>query len=154
MFIIETTHCDLLEYRLDDEEANYPTFFHLKGISPDEIHTRKLCEFFVYNDTVFVNSFTALEENCHVIYVKKDPVEEGYDYPIIYNDNELCIEVRKAKGIGKREIIHSFDCHSHSEALSFATSDIIYIEGVEYRHVSFEIDQDRRVYVMYVKPSK
>lgn len=143
---------DLLEYRLDDSEMNYPTIYHLKGITSAEINARKLCRFFVHNDTAFEMSYTALEEDCHVIYVKKHKHEEGYDGGINY-EGLLGIEVRKATEIGRREVIHYFDCPTHSDILGFATSDIIYIDSIEYQHTCFELDQDRMTYVMYVRPN-
>jgi hypothetical protein len=140
-----------LEYRLADENNKFPAIYHVTDIDIMEIFCRRNCDYFTVNGVVYENVGSSLEDDRYVIYIQVVPNEKPYpDAPLF---RKLGIEVRLFTEVGERKEIEYIDCYSHQEVMAYLDNTYLYLNKTEYERTSAELDQDRRVYVLYVKPT-
>lgn len=138
-----------LEYRLYKGLHSFEPLFYYDSIELDQILTRRECEFFVKDGITYQQTSTAIEENLHLIYVKK--VEESEKEKEIFNLNgKLTLEIREFNRRESHPIIHKLEFDKHLEILSHIGSVYLYFKHQEWERDSAEIDEDRLVYVLYM----
>ncbi|MGM7723249.1 hypothetical protein [Metabacillus sp. Hm71] len=136
-----------LEYRLNDEQKNYPALYHYEFSEPTEIFCRRLCDYFIKDQKVYHKTSASLEKEYYVIYVELDEEEAIIEHAKSYT--HVTLEVRDYKEYSVSPLIHTYDLYSHEEALSLIGNDFLWIDEQEYRKISAEIDEDRSTYVLY-----
>ncbi|MDQ0230775.1 hypothetical protein [Metabacillus malikii] len=137
-----------LEYRLNDPVNHYPALFHYEFSNPTEIFCRRLCEFFVKNEKVYVKTSSSYEHDFYVIYVNVDDEETSFANAETYS--HVTLEIRDYKEYSESPLLYTYDLYSHEEALSYIGSDYLMLNNTEYEKISAEIDEDRSTYVVYV----
>lgn len=140
-----------LEYRLNDEKNGYPLLYIIHEIDKPQLFVRKNCEYFVLEGRIYEAISTAIEMDCFVIYV--EPVIDEFPYPDAPTKRPLGIEVRLFVENGERHEIHFIDCFDHEDVMCHLDNTYFYFNKKEYERTSSEIDQDRRIYVLYVQPT-
>lgn len=142
---------DRLEYRLFDERDGFPALYHYEGLSYGELFARRVCDFYIKNGHIYTKTSSAYEPDLFVIYLSVDPKEEVFDDAPTYEF--VTLELREWKEYVDSPILHTIECQNHEEVLGYIGSDYLQLRSTEYEKVATEIDEDRRAYVMYVKPS-
>ncbi|WP_394191140.1 hypothetical protein [Paenisporosarcina quisquiliarum] len=138
-----------LEYRLYKGLHSFEPLFHYDSIELDQILTRRECEFFVKDGITYQQTSSAIEENLHLIYVKK--VEESEKEKEVFNLNgRLTLEIREFNLRENHPIIQKHEFDQHLEILSQIGSVYLYFDQMEWERDSAEIDEDRLVYVLYM----
>ena len=140
----------VLEYRLIDETKQYPAIYHFEELDKMQIFCRRNCDYFVLDKQVYETTSSALEEDRFVIYVKK--VDDEKPFYAASSTRPLGIEVREYRENNESPEIAFFHCETHEDVFSYLDSTYHYVHGKEVERVSAEMDQDRRVYVLYVFP--
>lgn len=140
-----------LEYRLYIDEEHYTPLYYYESIDLEQIITRRECEFFVKDGVTYREISSAYEGNeVFVIYVEthnegpKD-VESGSE--------KLVLEVRMLNHVAGHPLIKKIEVDTHLEVMGFIGSSFTYFEGKEWLRDSAEIDEDRKLYVLYVTPT-
>ena len=139
----------LLEYRLFKGRDSFESLFHYET-TLDQVLARRECEFFVKDGTTYKQTSSAIEGDMHLIYVEKH--DEGEKEKEEFNLNgTLKLEMRQFYSRKDHPVIKTLELERHIEILSYIGSLYHYIDGLEWERDSAEIDEDRRVYVLYLK---
>lgn len=144
-----------LEYRLADEQGEFPLLFEYDRIGLGEAALRFACEFFVKERLVYEKvSSVAEDRDRYVIYVKKAPDEQAYETePLKRPDwRGIRVEIRKfTEEAMLYPVLETLDFEDDREALLLLTSTHAVSGGKEWERTSAEIDEDRKRYVLYVQ---
>ncbi|WP_248926424.1 hypothetical protein [Paenibacillus hamazuiensis] len=150
-----------LEYRLFEGGDAFPLLYYYEQIAEEEIAVRFVCDYFVKDKTVYEKTSAAAETDCFVIYVKKAEDEYALEEAPGGPANGVCIELREyrepeelhARADGYR-LVSRYEFPDNRAALLHMMSDYLYADGIEWSKTSAEIDEDRKVYVIYAKPAE
>jgi len=140
-----------LEYRLYIDEESYLPLYYYENIGLEQIIARRECEFFVKDGVTYRQVSSAVERNkLFVIYVEK--YSEGVKEAEQASEN-LTLEIRMLNQEEGHPIIDTIQCDSHLDIMGYIGSSFTYITGREWLRDSAEIDEDRKLYVLYVTPT-
>ncbi|RAL24532.1 hypothetical protein [Thermoflavimicrobium daqui] len=145
-----------LEYRLLDEEKGFPIISFYSQISKEEVLLRFACDYFVQDHKSYEVTSCAIEEGVYIIYVRVDPEKKIVDSQLTFMPNwdGIRIELRHyQRGVKEDKLVHRFHFHDWQEALAHLLSNFLYLEEVEWERVVSEIDENRKVYVYYARPT-
>jgi hypothetical protein len=145
-----------LEYRLLDETRGYPVLFYYDHIDRDEISLRFACDYLVKGHVVYEKTSCAVEPGCYVIYVKHSTDEQAVDYAqtAAARWGSIQLELREYKeGTAVYPLVHTYYFKDDDDALLHLQSDYLLLNGREWEKTSAEVDEDRRVYIYYAKPT-
>lgn len=137
-----------LEYRLQKGKNHFVPIFHYPAIDLEQILARRECEFFVKEGITYKQLSSSIEENVFVIYL--EVYEEG---PIEQDDiiqEDIKLEIRELNVLKGHPLITTEYMTNHIDVLSTIGSVYTYYHGTEWERDSAEIDEDRKVYVLYV----
>ncbi|GMA97983.1 hypothetical protein [Pelosinus sp. IPA-1] len=144
-----------LEYRLLDESQQYPLLYYFSDIDEIEVAARFACDYFVKEGVLYERSSCAMGVLSCVIYVKK--IEEdviSYDDNIRQTNKYIRLEIRQF--IEEAEIyplVFTYELRERKEVLLYLQSDYFIWSGQEWQKTSSEIDEDRKLFVLYAKPT-
>ncbi|WP_425804044.1 hypothetical protein [Desulfitobacterium sp. Sab5] len=145
-----------LEYRLLDEEKGFPALFAYESIPKEEVIARCLCDYFVKEGIVYERTSAANEEFLQVIYVK--PIEDkpnrstpGQTSGMGYILLELREYIDEAESY---PVLKTLEFGNLQDLLLYAVSEYINFQDLEWEKTSFEIDEDRQVFSLYMKKTK
>lgn len=146
-----------LEYRLFDQANGYPAIYYYDVIPREEIAVRFFCDYFIKAGKVYEKTSAAIEEPIHVIYVKECEDEFANNpKPVGLIGGYVILEVREYREDTENyRLIQTLEFSDLLELLLYVQSNYIVLNDVEWERTSTEIDEDRKVYVMYVmKPEE
>ena len=146
-----------LEYRLLDPERNYPVLYYYNGMDKEEITLRFACDYLVKDQHVYEKMSCALEIGTYVIYVRRAEDEQVLDSQLVFAPDweGIRMEVRHFReGTAHYPVVHTFHFHSDEDALLHLQCDFLFIDGQEWQKTSAEVDENRRVYVIYAQPAE
>lgn len=141
-----------LEYRLLDDNQEFPVLYYYDQIALEEIELRFACDYFVKLGTVFAKTSCAIEEGVYIIYVT-----HSQNAPIAganttaRQDGSLQLEVREHDGLANYPLITTYAFLKTQELLLHLLSDYLYLNGHEWLKEAAQIDEDRRLYIYYAK---
>ncbi len=144
-----------LEYRLLDEGNSYPVLYFYDNIEEGEIALRFACDYFIKDNMTFEKTSNSVELEGYVVYVqKKEEPSCSDDNSNFTLDAGIWVELREYRqGVSGYPLVHTFKFTDYLTALLHLQSDFIYFMGREWQKSSAEIDEDRRVYVIYAQPT-
>ncbi|MGX9708330.1 hypothetical protein CLV36_102107 [Laceyella sediminis] len=145
-----------LEYRLCDEKQGFPGLFGYSSLSNGEVLMRFACDYLVKGTRVYEKTSTAIEGDLYVIYVIESPDEdEAPSGPVFMPDwVGICMEVRHFReGMDDYPLVHRLRFYDPQEALLHLLGDYLMIGDQEWEKTSTEVDENRKVYVIYAKPT-
>ncbi|GAA4717072.1 hypothetical protein [Brevibacillus fulvus] len=146
-----------LEYRLLDEQKQYPVLYYYNSIDNMEMAMRFACDYLVKDHRVYEKMSCAMEQDVGVIYVKISSEEQAVDYwnTAANRWGQTQIELRHFReGTVHYPLLHTHYFRDEKEALLHLLSDYLYWDGQEWEKTSAEIDEDREVYILYVRSSE
>jgi hypothetical protein len=138
----------ILEYRLQKEKEEYVSIYHYPNIDLEQILARRECEFFVKDGVTYKQLSSAIEDDLFVIYLEvyeEDPIEKED-----IAQEGIRLEVRELNALKGHPLIASEYLSNHLDVLSIIGSVYRYDHGKEWERDSAEVDEDRKVYVLYV----
>lgn len=139
----------MLEYRLQRNSDKFEPIFYYSHIDLPQILARRECEFFIKEGKTFKQLSSAIEGKLFVIYVElyeEAPIEMEKDI-----HTGIKLEYRELNASNNHPLITFEYMKNHLDILSIVGSIYTYIEEEEWERDSAEIDEDRGVYVLYVK---
>jgi hypothetical protein len=144
-----------LEYRLLDEENGYPSIYSYDKIQREEIAARFFCDYFIKEGKVYEKTSASVEQQMHVIYVKECEDEKANNpKPVGLIGGYVILEIREyTEEAQTYRLIQTLEISDLLELLLYIQSNYIVLNEVEWERSSTEIDEDRKVYVMYVTKS-
>lgn len=141
-----------LEYRLLDEEEEYPVLYHYVDIDKGEIAARFACNRFIKQGAVYEKTSCAVEPLTYVIYVN-DAGEVPISPPEAPQGVGVKMELRKEKTIDPLcTLLETYHFQSNEDLLLYLQADYVVWLGEEWEKTAAVIDEDRKVYALYVQP--
>lgn len=138
-----------LEYRLYKGTNSFEPLYHYEEIEIDQILARRECDFFVKEGIVYKQTSSAIEGLLHVIYVAKH--NQGEKEKEEFNLNgTMKLEFREFRERTNFPLLKTLEFERHIDILANLGSVYHYLDGQEWEKDSAEIDEDRRVYVLYL----
>lgn len=142
----------VLEYRQWKGNNEYLPLYFYEDIEIEQILARRECEFFVKNGVTYKQVSSSIEKNIYVIYVEifeEGPMEA--EFPSI--GDLLTLEIRELNSIKNHPILDRMYLNSHLEVLTVIGSTFTIVKNKECERDSAEMDEDRKMYVLYVSPT-
>ncbi|MFC7686986.1 hypothetical protein [Ureibacillus sp. GCM10028918] len=141
----------MLEYRLHKGTNLYEPIYYYTTIELSQILARRECEFFIKEGKTYKQLSSSIEGNLFVIYVEL--FEEAPIEPVEHTERGIKLEIRELNGRQNYPLLSTEYVSNHLDILSIIGSVFTYLEKNEWERDSAEIDEDRGVYVLYVKPT-
>ncbi|MCY8235042.1 hypothetical protein [Priestia endophytica] len=138
----------VLEYRLLKGEEFEALYFY-ENIEIEQIIARRECEFFVKQGITYKQTSSALEGSLFIIYVEEYEKGEILNVDRASLDS-LKLEIREYAPDQDHPILKVEYFQNHLDVFCVIGSVYTYIEDVEWERDSAEIDEDRRIYSLYV----
>lgn len=142
-----------LEYRLLAATGQYPVLFYYQDIDETEIAARFVCDYFVKDAMLYERKSNATELLTYIIYIKK--VEEElvpHENNVAQHRKNIRIEVRHFREDAEEyQLVFTYELKHNKETLLYLQSDYFMWSGQEWQKTSTELDEDRKVYVIYAK---
>ncbi|MFD0676037.1 MULTISPECIES: hypothetical protein [unclassified Paenibacillus] len=142
-----------LEYRLHHDPLE--VICHYDSIPLEELLIRNVSDWLIRGGTIYEKQRTEKQENLHLIYVTpSDQVTEQME-PSIDNGEELVVEIRQfAEELTDYPILHLQHYDSLLDVLLLLQTETITLNGQKWDKSSFEIDEDRKMFVYYARSTK
>ncbi len=142
-----------LEYRLLDKDNDYPLLYYYEDIPAAEIAVRFNADYLIKDGEVLEKTSNAVEPPNYVIYTAKASHEFLFTSPTGEYQYAL-VEIREYNDYSSSyPIITTVDVADLSQLIILFSSHYITVLDEEWEKVSSEIDEDRKVYVLYVQKS-
>lgn len=144
-----------LEYRLDETKDNYPALYHYQDIPADELTLRLLCDFYIKQNQVYQHTWSMVEEETYVIYVTRFATENlnaTLSSPSVAGS--IVLEIREfSQGQKEYPLLETKEFSLIQEISPYVLAGYRTLQGQVWETSSLEVDEDRRIYVLYVKKS-
>ena len=143
-----------LTYFIHDGKGNYEPFYEysISNVGLDEFYARQLCTYFIIKGTQYelVSNEMAGDEEILVLE------ELGKNNSVLdeknYRGKGIHVEFRRYRESENYKLITAVPCRTHLDVIRYLLKDIIDVPGGGQMAVtSTEVDEDRGVYVLYVK---
>lgn len=146
-----------LEYRLNDEEKGFPAIYHYSTIPKEELSLRLLCDYFTKDQKVYEKDSVALEDDfLYIIYVMELQAEVQPEAPIYPSQTSglgyIVLELREyLDGKTIFPLIKTSEFNTLQDLLNYTLINNVTFNGFNWEKTSLEIDEDRKVYILYLR---
>jgi hypothetical protein len=143
-----------LTYYIDKGNDEYEPFFEytVPEVGIDELYARQLCTYFIMRGKQYEllsNEMNGEEDQLMLREMGSNPNttdERGY------HGKGLHIEIRRFREEEDYKLLALVPCQNHFEVIRYLLKDVADVPDIGQKLVtSTEIDEDRGVYVLYVK---
>lgn len=139
-----------LEYRLLHNPAEM--ICHYDPISIDELLVRNDSDWFIRGGTIYERHRTEEEDGLHLIYVIPTDTSIEQSEPEIVQEAGFVVEIRQfANDATDYPLLHVKHCSSLLEVLLLLQTETIKLNGRKWSKTSFELDEDRKMFVYYAR---
>ena len=146
-----------LIYYIDKGNGHFDPFYEymIPDVGADEFYARQLCTYFIMRGTQYELISKEMDGDREILIIK----EMGGNLPGEDERSFRCdgihVEFRSPNERENYRLFSRIPCDSHFNVLRFLLKDIVEVPGIGQMVVtSKEIDEDRGVYVIYVKDLK
>jgi len=143
-----------LTYYLDKGNDEYVPLYEysVSDVGIDELYARQLCTYFTMRGRQYELISTEMAGEEEQLVVK----DCGKNNHVVdekgFHGKGLFIEIRRFQVKENYKLLSTIPCNSHFDVIRYLLKDIVDVPGIGNKHVtSTEIDEDRGVYVLYVK---
>ncbi|MGP7818677.1 RNA helicase [Niallia sp. 01092] len=143
-----------LTYFIDKGNDDYQPFYEyeIPTVGVDELYARQLCTYFIMRGQQYELISNEMAEDEEILVLKDiGRNSSGLDEQN-YRGKGLHIEIRRHREAENYRLLTVIPCSAHFDIIRYLLKDIIDIPAIGQKAVtSSEIDEDRGVYVLYVK---
>jgi hypothetical protein len=143
-----------LTYYIDKGDGHYEPFYEytVSNVGIDELYARQLCTYFILRGTQYELTSNEMNGEEDILVVK----EIGRNLPgedeRSFRGNGVHIEFRSPNERENFRLLSRIPCPTHFDVLRYLLKDVVEVPELGQKLVtSTEIDEDRGVYVLYVK---
>lgn len=134
----------------DDFEAFLE--YSIPSVGEDELYARQLCTYFIIKGRQFELLSNEMKEDEEILVLNELRQNESFPDEAVYHGRGLNIEFRYFLQEEKYRLIEVLRCDTHFQIIRYLLKDVVDIPGAgQFFTTSTEIDEDRGVYVVYVK---
>ncbi|WP_141433507.1 RNA helicase [Bacillus sp. 03113] len=143
-----------LTYFIDKGNGEYRPFYEytFPEVGIDELYARQLCTYFIMRGTQYELISNEMEGEEDILVLK----EIGRNVTVIdetgFRGKGLHIEFRRFREAENYKRLALLPCKTHLDIIRYLLKDVVDVPGIgQMMMTSTEIDEDRGVYVIYVK---
>lgn len=143
-----------LTYYIDKGHNHYEPFYEytIPNVGIDEMYARQLCTYFIMRGTQYELTSNEMNMDEDILVIK----EIGRNLPgedeQSFRGEGIHIEFRSPHERESFRLFSRIPCSSHFDVLRFLLKDVVDVPKIGQKLVtSTEIDEDRGVYVIYIK---
>lgn len=143
-----------LTYYIDKGNGHYEPFYEytIPNVGKDEFYARQLCTYFIMRGTQYELTSNEMNGEEDILVLKEIGRNLLGEKEISFRGKGLHIEFRSPEERENFRLFTSISCDTHFDVLRFLVKDVVDVPGIGQKCVtSTEIDEDRGVYVLYVK---
>lgn len=143
-----------LIYYIDKGNGQYEPFYEysLPNIGLDEFYTRQLCTYFIMRGTQYELVANEMKGQEDILVIKEIGRNLSGEDEQIFRGKGIYLEFRSPIERDNYRLLSRIPCQTHFEVLRFLLKDVVDVPGIGQKLVtSREIDEDRGVYVIYIK---
>lgn len=144
-----------LTYFIDRGNEDYQPFFeyHLPQVGEDEFYARQLCTYFIIEGRQYQLLSNEMMGDEEILVLEEMGRNEKLPDERSYRSKGIHLEFRSHDPNENYKLYSVIHCETHYDVLRYLLKDVVDIPGIgQYLTTSTEIDEDRGVYVIYVKP--
>jgi len=116
-----------------------------------EIFCRQQCDYLVLEEVVYKKTSTSFENDRYVMYMSVALDERPFHFPA--QGRPLGVEIREYREHSESPELLFAPFENLKSVFSYLSNDYLDIHGQEYERLDSELDQDRHMYVVYVRPT-
>lgn len=143
-----------LTYYIDKGNSHYEPLYEysISNVGIDEFYARQLCTYFIMRGTQYELISNEMYGEEDILVVKEMGRNLSGEDEKSFRGADIHIEFRSPYEQENFRLLARIPCPSHFDVLRFLLKDVVDVPLVGQKLVtSTEIDEDRGVYVIYVK---
>ena len=146
-----------LIYYIDKGHGHYEPFYEcmITNVGADEFYARQLCTYFIMRGTQYELISNEMDGDQEILIIREMGGNLSGEDERSFRSDGIHVEFRSPNERENYRLLSRIPCDSHFNVLRFLLKDIVDVPGIGQMVVtSKEIDEDRGVYVIYVKDLK
>lgn len=143
-----------LIYYIFKGNDEYEPFYEytVPAVGIDELYARQLCTYFIMRGQQYELIANEMVEDEDILVIKDIGRNPHVLDEKVFRGNGLNIEIRRFRQDENYKLLTIIPCETHFDIIRYLLKDIIDVPGLGQKQVtSTEIDEDRGVYVLYIK---
>ena len=143
-----------LTYFIDNGNDEYEPFYEytVPTVGIDELYARQLCTYFIMRGTQYQLVSNEMDGEEDILVIKEMGRNPHVADERGFHGKGLYIEIRRFREEENFKLLSLIPCENHFDILRYLLKDIVDVPGLGQKQVtSTEIDEDRSVYVLYIK---
>lgn len=143
-----------LTYFIDRGNGEYQPFYEYKQPETfeDEFYARQLCTYFIIQGTQYQLTSNEMKGSDEILVLEEMGINERLPDEQSYRGRGVHIEFRSSLEEESYRLLYCLPCETHFEVIRFLLKDVVDIPNLgQFYTTSTEIDEDRGVYVIYLK---
>jgi len=143
-----------LTYYIDHGNGEYEPYYEysIPVVGIDEMYARQLCTYFIIGDRQYELISNEMMGEEDILVIKEIGQNPKGSEEKEFHRKGLYIEIRSYREEENFHLLSLMPFISHFDIIRYLLKDIVDVPGYGQREVtSTEIDEDRGVYVLYVK---
>jgi hypothetical protein len=143
-----------LTYFLHDGKGNYEPLYEysVSSVGIDELYSRQLCTYFIIKGSQYELIANEMDGEDDILVLEDRGRNNSVIDEIGFRGKGIHVEFRRFKESENYKLLSSIPCNTHFEVIRYLLKDVTDVPGFGQMAVtSTEIDEDRGVYVLYVK---
>ncbi|RSD25471.1 RNA helicase [Mesobacillus subterraneus] len=143
-----------LTYFIHDGKGNYEPFYEytIPQVGLDEFYARQLCTYFIVKGSQYELISNEMDGDEEILVLE----DRGRNHSVLdeknYRGLGIHVEFRRYQERENYKLLTAVPCSTHLDVIRYLLKDVTEIPGFGQMAVtSTEIDEDRGVYVVYVK---
>jgi hypothetical protein len=143
-----------LTYFIDKGNGEYTPFYEytVPAVGIDELYARQLCTYFIMRGIQYQLVSNEMEGDEDILVLQEIGRNVTVADEIGYRGKGLHIEIRKYREEENFKRLAVIPCETHFDIIRYLLKDVVDVPDMgQMLMTSTEIDEDRAVYVIYVK---
>lgn len=143
-----------LTYYIHDGSGGYEPFYEYPAteVGIDELYARQLCTYFIMRGREYQLISNEMIEDEDILVLQEIGKNVTVKDETGFGGQGLYIEIRRCREEENYTCLALIPCKTHFEIIRYLLKDIVDIPALgQMEMTSTEIDEDRGVYVIYVK---
>lgn len=143
-----------LTYFIHDGKGNYNPLYEysISAVGADELYSRQLCTYFIIKGSQYELISNEMDGDDEILVLE----DRGRNHSVVdekgFRGHGIHVEFRRYKESENYKLLATIPCNTHFDVIRYLLKDVTDIPGIGQMAVtSTEIDEDRGVYVLYVK---
>jgi hypothetical protein len=143
-----------LTYFIDKGNGHYEPFYEytVPAVGIDELYARQLCTYFIMRGCQYKLISNEMDGEEDILVLQEIGRNVSVADEVGFRGKGLHIEIRRFKEVENYKRLALIPCETHFDIIRYLLKDVVDVPGHgQMLMTSTEIDEDRGVYVIYVK---